>query len=181
LGVNLKCNACHDSFINRWKLMDAYSLAAYFSPEPRLQLFRCEVARDQYAGPAFLYPQLDREPASGSLRDRRATAAAIFTDSRNGRMPRTIVNRIWQRLFGRGIVSTPDDMDGRPWSPELLDWVASDFVDHQYDLKHLLAALLSSRAYQLPSVSRAAEPPARGYAFTRPELRRWGAGRDYAG
>jgi hypothetical protein len=172
LGVNLKCNACHDSFINRWTLTDAYSLAAYFSPEPRLQLFRCDVARDQYAEPGFLYPQLNRAPDSGSLPDRRAAAAAIFTDSRNGRMPRTIVNRIWQRLFGRGIVANPDDMDGRPWGPELLDWVASDFVEHQYNLKHLLATLLSSRAYQLPSVSRAAEPPARGYVFSGPKVRR---------
>jgi hypothetical protein len=40
LGVNLKCNACHDSFVSRWKLKDAYALAAFISPEPRLQLFR---------------------------------------------------------------------------------------------------------------------------------------------
>ena len=37
LGVNLKCNACHDSFVSKWKLKDAYGLAAYFSPEPTLQ------------------------------------------------------------------------------------------------------------------------------------------------
>ncbi|MCU1258497.1 MAG: hypothetical protein JWO80_1382, partial [Bryobacterales bacterium] len=37
LGVNLKCNSCHDSFISKWKLKDAYSLAAYFSAEEKLQ------------------------------------------------------------------------------------------------------------------------------------------------
>jgi hypothetical protein len=172
LGVNLKCNACHDSFISRWKLKDAYGLAAYFSPEPKLQIFRCDVARDQYAEPAFLYPELAREPASSSLRDRRAAAAGIFTDPRNGRLPRTIVNRVWQRLFGHGIVPNSDEMDGRPWNPELLDWVASDFVQHRYDLKHLIATLLSSRAYQMKSVSRPGEPPERGYMFGGPELRR---------
>jgi hypothetical protein len=172
LGVNLKCNACHDSFISKWKLKDAYSLAAYFSPEPRLQLFRCDVARDEYADPGFLYPQLGREPSSGSLRDRRAAAAAIFTDPRNGRMPRTIVNRVWQRLFGQGIVPNSDEMDSRPWSPELLDWVASDFVEHRYDLKHLIGTLLSSRAYQMKSVSRAGEVTARDYVFGGPEARR---------
>ena len=44
-------------------------------------------------------------------------------------MPRTMVNRMWHRLLGRGIVENPDDMDGVPWSPGLLDWLASDFVD----------------------------------------------------
>ena len=63
-----------------------------------------------------------------SLADRRAAAAAIFTDPRIGRLPRTLVNRIWPRLLGHGIVANPDEMDGQPWSPELLDWLASDFV-----------------------------------------------------
>ena len=45
LGINLKCNSCHDSFISRWKLKDAYQLASYFSADPRLQLYRCDVAQ----------------------------------------------------------------------------------------------------------------------------------------
>ncbi len=135
LGINLKCNSCHDSFISKWKLKDAYSLAAYFTDDPKLELYRCDVAQHQYAQAAFLYPELNQEPKSDSQADRRAAAAAIFTDTRNGRLPRTMVNRIWQRLLGRGIVENPDEMDGEPWSPQLLDWVSSDFVDSQYDLK----------------------------------------------
>ena len=172
LGINLKCNACHDSFVSKWKLKDAYALAAYFSPEPKLQLYRCDVALDKYAEPAFLFPELARPPASSSLADRRAAAAAIFTDPRKGRLPRTLVNRIWQRLFGRGIVANPDEMDGVPWSPELLDWLASDFVEHGYDVKRLIQTILTSRAYQMPSVARTGEPPARGYVFAGPEVRR---------
>ena len=172
LGVNMKCNACHDSFVSRWKLKDAYALAAYFSPEPKLQLYRCDIARDEYAEPAFLYPELNRVPPSPSLADRRATAAAIFTDPRNGRMPRTIVNRLWARLLGRGIVANSDEMDGVPWSPAVLDWVASDFVEHKYDLKHLIATIMTSRAYQMTAVARASEAPARNYAFRGPEVRR---------
>jgi Protein of unknown function (DUF1549)/Protein of unknown function (DUF1553)/Planctomycete cytochrome C len=172
LGINLKCNSCHDSFISKWTLKDAYSLAGYFSPEPRLQLFRCDVAQEQYAEPRFLFPELNRTPPSGSLADRRATAAAIFTDPRNGRLPRTIVNRIWQRLFGHGIVGNPDEMDGKPWSPEVLDWVASHFVANGYDIKKLLTAILTSRAYQMPAVPRTGEAPARGYVFAGPEVRR---------
>jgi hypothetical protein len=172
LGINLKCNACHDSFVSKWKLKDAYSLAAYFSPEPKLQLFRCDVAQDRYAEPAFLFPELSHAPAGPTLTDRRAAAARTFTDRRMGRMPRTLVNRIWQRLLGHGIVANSDEMDGVPWSPELLDWMSSDFVEHGYDLKHLIGTILTSRTYQMPSVARRGEPPARGYVFAGPEIRR---------
>ena len=172
LGVNFKCNACHDSFVSKWKLKDAYGLAAYFSPEPKLQLFRCDVARDEYTEPSFFYPELQRPTPSPSLADRRATIAAIFTDPRNGRMPRTLVNRFWTKLVGRGIVPNSDEMDGQPWSPEVLDWLASDFVAHEYDVKHLIATIMTSRAYQMPAVARSAEAPARHYTFRGPEIRR---------
>ncbi len=173
LGVNLKCNSCHDSFISKWKLKDAYSLAAYFSADPKLELFRCDAATGQFAEPTFLYPDLDRKPASGSLEDRHATAAAIFTDPRDGRLPRTLVNRVWQRLLGRGIVEQVDEMDGEPWSPELLDWMASDFVAHKSDIKYLISEIMTSRAYQLPAVARRSE--GRGYIFRGPEIRRMSA------
>jgi hypothetical protein len=172
LGINLKCNSCHDSFVSRWKLKDAYGLASYFAPEGKLQLFRCEVAQDQFVQPAFLYPELDRAPRSESLADRRATIAEIFTDPRDGRLARTVVNRIWQRLLGNGIVANSDEMDGRPWSPELLDWLSSDFVEHGYDLKRLIGTIVASRAYQMPSRPRTADPPAREYVFEGPEVRR---------
>ena len=172
LGVNLKCTSCHDSFVNRWKLKDAYGLAAYFSPDANLQMFRCDVAQDKYTGPGFLFPELSRPPRSTSLADRRAAAAEIFTDRRLGRVPRTLVNRVWQRLMGHGIVATPDEMDGEPWSPALLDWLASDFVEHGYDIKHLIATIMTSRTYQMPAVPRTNEPPARGYVFSGPEVRR---------
>jgi hypothetical protein len=171
LGINLKCNSCHDSFISKWKLKDAYSLAGYFSTEEKLQLFRCDVAQDLYASPAFLYPVLNRTPASGSVTDRRLAAAAIFTDPRNGRLSRTLVNRLWQRLLGRGLVENPDEMDGEPWSPELLDWLASDFFENHYDMRRLIAMIVSSRTYQMPSVPSQAEMPKK-YVFRGPEVRR---------
>jgi hypothetical protein len=171
LGINLKCNSCHDSFISKWKLKDAYSLAAYFTEEDRLELYRCDVAQHKYAQAAFLYPELTQTPKSDSQEDRRAAAAAIFTDPRNGRLPRTVVNRIWQRLLGRGIVENPDEMDGEPWSPALLDWVASDFVDSHYDLKHLLETILTSRTYQMLAVPQKGEP-SKQYTFEGPAVRR---------
>ena len=56
LGINLKCNSCHDSFISKWKLKDAYSLAGYFSSEEKLQLVRCDVAQDQFTYTRVLIP-----------------------------------------------------------------------------------------------------------------------------
>ena len=97
---------------------DAYGLASFFSEDARLRLYRCDVPQDEFATPAFLFPELDRISQSGSLPERRRTAAEIFTDSRNGRLPRTLVNRMWHRLLGRGIVENPDEMDGVPWSPD---------------------------------------------------------------
>jgi hypothetical protein len=172
LGINLKCNSCHDSFVSRWKLKDAYALAAYFAPEPALQMYRCDVALNTYAKPAFLFPAIAHAPASPSLADRRAAAAAAFTDPRMGRLPRTLVNRVWQRLLGRGIVANADEMHGVPWSPQVLDGLAADFVDHRYDIKHLIATILTSRTYQMPAVPRMGEPSARGYVFAGPEVRR---------
>jgi hypothetical protein len=172
LGINLKCNACHDSFVSKWKLKDAYALAAYFAPEPTLQMYRCDVALNRFAEPGFLFPELTRAPVSPSLADRRSAAAATFLDPRMGRLPRTLVNRIWHRLLGRGLVANPDEMDGVPWSADVLDWLAADFVAHRYDIKQLIATILTSRAYQMNAVPRTGEPPTRGYVFAGPEVRR---------
>lgn len=172
LGLNLKCNACHDSFISKWKLKDAYALAAYFSTEPQLQLFRCEAAQNRFTGPGFLFPEIAHVPASNALADRRAAAAASFTDPRNGRFPRTLVNRVWQRLLGHGLVPNADEMDGTPWNAALLDLLASDFADHRYDVKYVIETILTSRAYQMPSVARTNEATEKDYAFAGPEVRR---------
>jgi hypothetical protein len=82
-----------------------------------------------------------------------------------------MVNRIWQRLLGHGIVENPDEMDGEPWSPQLLDWLASDFVDNHHDLKHLIAAILNSRTYQMAAVPQKGEQP-RTFVFRGPLVRR---------
>jgi hypothetical protein len=146
LGVNLKCNSCHDSFIGKWKLQDAYALAAYFSDDERLELVRCDNKTGQFTSANFLYPELSASEPLNTPGARKSAVAHMFTDSRNGRMPRTIVNRVWARLLGRGLVADVDDMDGEPWSPELLDWLASDFVEHGYNLKHLIATIMTCSA-----------------------------------
>jgi Protein of unknown function (DUF1549)/Protein of unknown function (DUF1553)/Planctomycete cytochrome C len=174
LGINLKCASCHDSFINRYKLRESYGMAALFAPQSRLELVRCDVKTGTFTGPQLLYPELGAVPEDAPLAQRHAAAAQFFTDARNGRVARTIVNRYWQRLFGRGLVEPVDEMDGEPWNADLLDWLASDFTAHGSDLKYLLRLLTTSRAYQLPAAV-SPEQPEKPYVFRGPVVRRLSA------
>ena len=153
LGVNLKCNSCHDSFINQWKLKDAYGLASFFSDEP-LELYRCDAPTGERATLKFLYPELGGIASDAPLAAKRAKAAELFTSPANGRTPRTLVNRYWRALMGQGIVPTLDDMDAEPANPQLLDWLAYDFVSHGWDLKHLIRTIMTSPAYASPQRRR---------------------------
>lgn len=168
LGVNLKCASCHDSFINKYKLKQSYGLAAMFAESSDLELVRCDAKTGKHTGPEFLFPEVGIAPASDLMADRRKAAALSFTNPQNGRFSRTLVNRYWQRLFGRGIVPSVDDMDAQPWNPDLLDWLASDFAQHNYDLKYLIRLIMTSRSYALPAL------PERSYgeAFRGPRVRR---------
>ena len=170
LGVNLKCNSCHDSFISKWKLADAYGLASFFSDTP-LDVYRCDKLTGGKAVLKFIYPELGNVPADAPLAERQALAAELFTSAENGRFARTFVNRIWGRLFGRGIVPSVDDMDGKPFDADLLDWLASDFADHHYDIQFLLERIMTSGAYQLPAVARP-ERASADYVFRGPYPRR---------
>ena len=71
---------------------------------------------------------------------------------------RVLVNRIWQRVFGEGIVRTPEDfgLQGeQPTHPELLDWLAVEFQDSNWDLKHMLRLMVSSQTFRQKSGIRA--------------------------
>ncbi|HUS06838.1 MAG TPA: DUF1549 domain-containing protein, partial [Bryobacteraceae bacterium] len=170
LGVNLKCNSCHDSFISSWKLKDAYGLASFFSKE-KLELVRCDVKTGQTAELKFLYPELGSVSPDATLTERQAAAARLFTSPENGRFTRTFVNRIWRRLLGRGIVEPADDMDAQPWSEDLLDFLAVDFADHNYDVQYLLTRIMTSSAYRLPPDPVVAARD-KSFVFRGPQFRR---------
>jgi hypothetical protein len=171
LGINMKCAACHDSFINRWKLRDTYGLASMFSEGP-LELTRCDVRLGTMAEPKFPFPELQVDFGE-SLESRRKAAAEWFVHPENGRFARTIVNRYWKKLLGRGIVEPADDLDAEPWDEDLLDWLASDFAANGFDLQRLMRTIMTSRAYQMKAaVEQAAE---KNYIFHGPRLRRLSA------
>lgn len=147
LGINLKCASCHDSFIDQWTLADSYNLAAVYSEEP-LELTRCDKPTGVMAKAAWLFPEIGQVDPSAPKTERLAQLAALFTHPQNGRVTRTIVNRLWAQLMGRGIVHPLDAMGTEPWSADLLDWLAYDFQENGYDIKGTLRLIANSRAYQ---------------------------------
>src|SRR5262249_25956966 len=90
---------------------------------------------------------------------RRAAVAQCLTDRANPLPGRSIVNRVWQYHFGRGIVETPNDfgkMGRLPTHPELLDWLAVEFRDGGQSLKRLHRLLVTSATYRQASAGNAA-------------------------
>jgi hypothetical protein len=88
----------------------------------------------------------------------RLQLAEWLTRPDNPLTARVMVNRIWQHHFGRGLVTTPSNFGLRgepPTHPELLDWLASDFVAHGWSIKALHRQIVLSRTYQLASADNA--------------------------
>ncbi len=92
-------------------------------------------------------------PTSG----RRLAYAQHLTNGKHPLTARVLVNRFWMHHFGRGIVNTPGDFGVRgsaPSHPELLDWLAADFMENGWQLKRFHKLLMSSSTYQQDSVRR---------------------------
>ncbi len=170
MGINLKCASCHDSFINDWALADAYALANVYADEP-LEIFQCDKPTGKKAGLGFLYPELGEIPRQAAKAERTRRLAEIVTQKQNGRLTRTIVNRLWAKFLGRGLIEPVDDMEQTAWHQDLLDWLAEDLANHGCDLKRTMKLILTSRAYQLPAVSLDEQRHA-DYVFTGPAVRR---------
>jgi uncharacterized membrane protein/mono/diheme cytochrome c family protein len=151
LGLNLKCASCHDSFINDWKLDDAYAFANIFS-DTTLEINRCDKPTGKMADTRILYKELGKIDTSSLSSEKMKQLAEYLVQPKDGRLYRTLVNRMWAQLMGRGIIEPVDEMDKDPWSQDLLDWLASDFVADGYDIKKLIYKILTSKTYQQPSV-----------------------------
>jgi len=95
-------------------------------------------------------------------RDPREVFADWLITPENPWFARSIVNRVWGWLLGRGIIHEPDDIrdDNPPSNPELLAYLEKEFVASGYDLKHLYRLILNSQTYQLSSMPRWQSPEA---------------------
>jgi mono/diheme cytochrome c family protein len=116
-------------------------------------------------------------PASGRSTGRRLALANWIASPENRLTARVIVNRVWQHHFGRGLARTPSDFGLQglpPTHPELLDWLARDFVDNGWSLKRLHRQILTSSAYRRASTAAEATLKAdpSNDLFSRFEMRR---------
>lgn len=173
LGVRLACARCHNHPFENITQDDYFSTAAFFArvraptasgkpnnnknPEPLVvEASKTGDVRHlrtgQIVAPRFLGGKV---PDIAPDQDRREVFAAWLTAPENPYFARSVVNRVWYHLFGKGIVDPPDDFrDSNPSAnPELLDALTRDFVEHHFDLRHLLRTILASRTYQLSAKS----------------------------
>jgi hypothetical protein len=169
-GIRMQCAKCHNHPFEKWTQDDYYSMAAFFARVKQKKDPAEPGAAAPNAGGELIY--LDRtgeivQPRSGKTmppkfmggpvaqvlpgQDRRQVLADWLTSAKNPFFAKSVVNRVWFHLTGRGIVDPVDDFrDSNPSAnDELLDALAQDFVQSQFDLKHLIRMILNSRTYQL--------------------------------
>jgi Protein of unknown function (DUF1549)/Protein of unknown function (DUF1553) len=146
LATSIRCASCHDGFTTTWKLKDAYGLASFFADD-KLEMARCDKPTGVFVPARFLYPDLGEVSPDADLPTRRAAVARMVTRPKNPRFARVLVNRLWSRMLGQALAQPLDEMDEAD-CPELLDWLAYDFMKHDYDIKRTTTLILTSKAYR---------------------------------
>jgi hypothetical protein len=174
LGVEMQCARCHDAPFHPFEQRELFGLAAMLGTKPikvpkTSSIPQAERARRPLVE-VTLEPGATVEPAwpfasfapgelpddagfdSKIIRDPtnpRERLAALLTSPRNERFAQVIVNRLWKRWLGWGLVEPVDDWtSGKPSHPELLAWLGRELISHDYDLKHVARLVLNSRVYQ---------------------------------
>jgi hypothetical protein len=221
LGMQMQCARCHDAPYHDFKQEQLFSLAAMLRREPQPVPLSSSIPTNanivigkkvkvtlkpgSKVEPRWPFPELASEDfPAGVLRDEydpREKLAALVTDPRNERFARVLVNRVWKRYLGWGLVEPVDDWSAglppgsnehastnepsrnralqnadRASHPELLDFLARELITHDYDLKHVARLVLNSQTYQ-----RATRPdgsldqPSAGRLFASPARRRLSA------
>ncbi|MDE0470108.1 MAG: DUF1549 and DUF1553 domain-containing protein [Candidatus Poribacteria bacterium] len=175
LGIPMQCAECHDHKTEVWSQEDFFGVAAFFTGieserkgfiesmdmvgnERRIDNFLLTNkpedsiwVRDleKHVRPHFL----DGTEYKGSRLKKREALAQWMTDKSNPYFSQALVNRIWKRFMGRAFVEPVDGFgeENQATNPELLKWLANDFVIHDYDLQHLMRTILNSETYQRTS------------------------------
>jgi Protein of unknown function (DUF1553)/Protein of unknown function (DUF1549) len=165
LGQRIQCARCHHHPYEKWAQKDYFQMAAFFSQVKT----KAGLSPDEailYAGsgqPRSSHPKtgeslkaagLDGPPrADSDVRDPREYLVDWMVDKSNPFFAKSISNRYWKHFFGRGLVEPEDDMrvTNPPSNSPLLDALAKQLVDSNYDTKGLIRAICNSRVYQLDS------------------------------
>jgi hypothetical protein len=172
LGTKLECAQCHDHPFAKWTRQQFWEYAAFFAGfeaqtqdgfvyNMRENNDRREIAisgGNQVVQASFLdgtEPQWKYKVAP------RDTLAEWVTRKDNPYFAKAAANRIWGHFFGIGIVEPVDDLsdpNNKPSQPELLDELAKQFADHDFDFKFMVRAIANSKAYQRTSTATSASP-----------------------
>jgi hypothetical protein len=153
LGTGMKCASCHNHFLNKeWPQTRFMAFAGMFATN-NVELVRCEKESGNFVPAKFPFelPGIKDEDIPADANERLHRLTLLLVDPADPRFARTLVNRLWKRYVGIGLFAPADDfrLDQPPVNPELLDWLADDFIRHGYDLKHSIRLILTSRTYQL--------------------------------
>jgi hypothetical protein len=170
LGARMGCAQCHNHPFASWKQQDFWGLAAFFaglSPaQPAVppfvggQLTESRVTTISYEGVEYHAQVPWNGPLDiGPTARPRVALADWMTAPANTHFTETAVNRVWQHLCGRGLVSAVDDLDlAQPEERELvLAELGRRFAENGHDLRWLIQGICNSRAYQCDSLGDAAE------------------------
>jgi hypothetical protein len=169
LAMDMRCARCHDAPSHDFSQEDLFNLAAMLQRSdqtlPKTSTIPGDAAQHaslmvkvtlkpgQKIPPRWPFEEVspDRPPAEwlSNPGDPREELALRITSPENPRFARVMVNRIWQRYFGRGIVEPVDDWEtAQPIDADLLEWLSREFITHNYDAKHIARLIFNSRAYQ---------------------------------
>ena len=159
LGVRIECAQCHHHPFDRWSQTDYYGMTSFFAQVKRKQSTWGEVLlaegentskHPRTGETVFAHALGTQQPAENPAGDRRRALAEWLASADNPWFARSLVNRVWARMLGRGLVEPVDDFrdTNPPSNPELLDALAADFINSGFDLRHLIRTIAASRVYQ---------------------------------
>jgi hypothetical protein len=182
LGVKLECAQCHNHPFARWQRKQFWELAAFFSGV-NVRVRIPGGATPSVAGAAegeITIPGTDRTVKAHFLDgktpegkgDLRLALVEWMASKDNPWFSRAVVNRYWEYFMSTGLVEPVDEESSEnvPSHPELMTLLAEQFAAHDFDLKYLIRAITSSRAYQLSSKQTHASQ-ADGRLFARMKVR----------
>lgn len=170
-GVRMLCARCHTHPFENWTQEDYYGLNSFFNQvtaknDPRMvgvpnaRAVSLNLATGFATNPRSGQAQPPRflggiQPPVSTGTDRRVQFATWLTAPDNPMFARSLANRFWSYFFARGIVDPVDDLrtTNPPINPELLEALTKDFIEHRFDVRHLMRRIVTSQTYQRSSLA----------------------------
>jgi hypothetical protein len=165
LGMSITCCRCHNHPLEKWTQDQYWSMANLFARVALKNGDRGgEITVQSQPSGDVLHPRresampptpLDGKPLrlDGTI-DRRQYLADWLTAPENPYFAKALVNRVWRNYLGRGLVEAEDDLrqTNPPTNEDLFNALAKDFIEHHYDVKHLIRTIMNSATYQRSSM-----------------------------